>query len=96
MSQQEPAFKMVDEDRIPIILRTGSEKWLKLFKSIPKGKALMATEKELGVKAPHLSNVVHGLIKKGLLPANYRVSQRKKGDVVVIYVVNSAKPEGNA
>lgn len=96
LSQQEPTFKYVDEEKIPVVVRTRSEKWLRIFRNIPKGKALVATEKELGVKAPHLSNVVHTLIRRGLLPATYKVSQRKKGDVIVVYVVNSAKPEDNA
>lgn len=47
----EQKFRMVDEDKIPIKLSRKREQWLEILRNIPRGKALIATEKELGVSA---------------------------------------------
>jgi hypothetical protein len=83
--------KIVDENKIPSVTRGSSEKWLKLFKTIPEGKAMVATEKEFGVKAASLSNAVRDMVKRGDLPPSFFVRQRKKGSNINIYVINSAK-----
>lgn len=93
MASMELPYKLVDEDKVPTVTKTRSQEWLKLFKSIPKGKAIVTNEKDLGVKVAHLYNVLRQLIKDGELTPNYKVSQRKKGDVVYVYIINSAKME---
>lgn len=81
--------KIVDEDKIPSVVRGRSEKWLRLFKTIPAGKAMMASEKEWGIKGASLANSVNGMVKRGDLPPSFVVRQRKKGNNIYVYVINS-------
>jgi hypothetical protein len=75
---------------VPESVGRKTEEWVKTFKSIPKGKAMVATEKELGLKAVSVSSLVRGLIKKGLLPSSFKVARRQSHDEITIYIINSA------
>jgi len=93
MSEQQ-TFKMVDEDKIPSVSKGSSEKWVKILRTLPRGKALQATEKDLGMKTASFSNLVKDLVRKERLPPTFRVAQRTKGNIVYVYIINSAKSGG--
>jgi hypothetical protein len=85
-------FKLIGEDELPIKSKRKSAEWLQFFKQIPEGKALVGTEKELGVGSGAIKTMVARLQQRGDLPSNFYVSQRTGADnKVTIYIVHSAK-----
>lgn len=85
---------MIGEEEIPGRVRRRTAQWLRLLKKIPRGKAMVTSEKELGVKASSVKLIVDRYVKNNLLPKGYNVITRTTGGALTIYIVNSAKQEG--
>jgi hypothetical protein len=84
-------LKLIPEDRVPIRFRQSAHQWLNLAKEIPKGRALVGTEKQFGIRSSSMKLMIARLKKEGLLSNDYHVIQRTQGDTVTIYIVHSAK-----
>ncbi len=93
MSKVETRLKLVDEDKIPVAVSKKAEEWVKMLKQIPRGKAWVTTDKELGIQAGSMHSIVYKYVKMGLLPNTYRVVRRTKGDTTIIYIINTAKTD---
>lgn len=74
-------------------LRKRTEEWLQTLQKIPEGKALLITNKDTSLSIFTLEMHVRRFIKEGKLPKNYRVTHRKVGDTVTLYVVNSTESD---
>ena len=89
--------RLIDEDTIPKKRRPLTD-FLEMLRKIPSGKAMVVTEKELGIKANSVQDNVRRSIKGGLLPPTFKVMRRTTevwdtGKTVTIYIVNEeAKP----
>jgi len=95
-TMKKPEFRLISEDKVPVKLRRSSQQWLNILRSIPEGKALVATEDELGVKSSSVKFMVDRLKKAGLLKGNYYTTRRTVEDVITVFVVHSAKLEGES
>lgn len=85
-------LKLIAEDELPIKVKRKSAEWLRFFIQIPEGKALVATEKELGVTGTSVKAMVARLIQRKQLPSTFYVSQRTGDDnKVTLYIVHAAK-----
>ena len=84
-------LELIPEDKVPIRFRESAHHWLKLTKQIPKGRALVGTEEQFGIKTSSMKLMIARLKKEGLLSNDYQVIQRTQGDTVTIYIVHSAK-----
>ena len=89
-------LKFISEAEIPIKVKRKSVEWLNFFKQIPEGKALVVTEKELGVSGSAVKTMVARLKQSGQLSSSFYISQRTVGDKATLYIVNSAKKETKA
>jgi hypothetical protein len=83
--------KIVDVSTLSLALPQ-SEKtrmWVKLFKSIDRGKAFVTTEKTIGVSRGTVRSKLLEFQKKGWAPKGLRVSYRvrKDGDID-IFIIN--------
>ncbi|MCP8309178.1 MAG: hypothetical protein H3Z54_10890 [archaeon] len=93
MSPEKQKLEFIPEDKVPTRIKKKGQEWLKLFRSIPKGQALVLSEDEIGVQASTVKTTVARFKKLGDLPSGYRVVQRTMGNKVMVYVINSAKSE---
>jgi hypothetical protein len=84
-------LKLISEDEVPAKLRAKGEQWIKLAKEIPKGQALSGTEREFGARADTVKATFDRLKNAGLLSNDYQVTQRKRDNIVTIYIIHSAK-----
>ncbi len=84
-------LKFIPEEELPGKVKKKSGEWLRFLTKIPKGQALVVSEKELGVKAASLKSMVNRLVRNRALPPTYYVTQRTTDDKTTIYVVNSAQ-----
>lgn len=85
-------MQFIDEKDIPVRIKRKSAEWLEMFLRIPKGKALVLTEREAGVKAISIKTMVNRLKAIGELPDNYSAIQRKgKDGKITVYVLNSSE-----
>ena len=94
MRQAHPSLvdlKLIPEDKVPIRFRQSAHQWLKLAKEIPKGQALIGTEKQFGIRSSSMKLMIARLKKEGLLSNDYHVIQRTQDDTVTIYIVHSTK-----
>ncbi len=84
-------FRIVDESELPLVKNRTRDEWLALFSQIPSGKALVTSEKDLGVTVGSIHELVTHYVKKGLIPSGFKVHRRTEGGKVTIYIVHSAK-----
>jgi hypothetical protein len=91
MSAKEPKFRIVDIDKLPVRLSRKTEQWVNLLRSIPKGKALISTEAELGVKSSTLVSIISDYTGKNLIPKGYRVSRRTTSNGVDVYILHEGE-----
>jgi len=84
-------LKLIPEEKVPIRFRQSAHQWLKLAKEIPKGQALVGTEKQFGIRSSSMKLMIARLKKEGLLSNDYHVIQRTQDDTVTIYIIHSAK-----
>jgi len=91
MSKEEVQLRFVSEDKVPRRVQKRKEEYVKLFRSIPKGQALVLTEKDLGVSLVTVRYMVSKLKREKLLGQNYYATRRTVGGKETLYVVNSAK-----
>lgn len=91
MSAKEPKFRIVDIDKLPVRLSRKTEQWVSLLKSIPKGKALISTEADMGVKTSTLTSILKEYAERGLISKGYRVSRRTTNSGVEVYILHEAE-----
>jgi hypothetical protein len=84
-------MKFIEESAVPGRSNRKAEEWVALFKKIPKGKAWVISEKDLGVSATSVKTVVNRYMKDGRLPKEYAVRQRSKGDSITVYIIHSTE-----
>jgi len=84
-------MRFIGVDQIPRKRAKRTEEWLVLLKKIPKGKAWVTTEKELGVSAVSVKTIVNRYVRNGLIPKGYKVMQRTVDGKLTIYILNESK-----
>lgn len=82
-------LNLIEESEVPGRAKKRSEEWLQLFKKIPKGKALVLTQDEYGVKPITVAYMVSKFKRTGDLPASYKAIRRTVKGKNTIYVLNS-------
>jgi hypothetical protein len=92
-ASEESAFRVIPIDQIPTKKSRKKQQWLKLFENIPEGKAIVTSEKELGVAAKSISSTLRRYIREGVLPDVYQVKRRKEGNVLTIYILHLEKED---
>ena len=85
-------LKVIDVSEIPGRVSRKQEEWVKLLKSIPKGKAIVGTEDELSSRS-NLDTLIKNYTEKKLIPKGYRVVQRTVQGKPLIYIMRQAEPE---
>jgi hypothetical protein len=73
-----------------------TRRWVKLFKSIPEGKAFVSTDKELGVSHVSVRSKLTEFQQKGWAAKGLRVSYRHRKDGVYdIYIIHEVVKAGD-
>jgi len=81
-------LKLIPTSNIPPQTRKGIETdWLELFKSIPKGRALVITRDE-GLSPFSAMENLYRYQRKKLLPPDYRAFPHTVDGKLVVYVVH--------
>jgi hypothetical protein len=86
---------MVDADKLELGLpqSEATKRWLRLFRSIPAGKAFISNTKDMGYSHQTVRSILGEYKKKGVVPKTLRASYRKRKDGYYnIYVINDAEP----
>jgi hypothetical protein len=94
LPEKEPKFQIIPIEAMPVRRAKKTEYWLKVFKSIPKGSALVSSEKELGVKAGTIKSMIYDYVKKGWISTGYHVVRRATPEGVQVFIVHDADAKG--
>ncbi|MGA2785639.1 MAG: hypothetical protein ABSF09_13160 [Candidatus Bathyarchaeia archaeon] len=81
--------KLISEEKVPRLASRSAE-WLKRFRRIPKGTALVLRRDELEITPSGLYMMLNRFKKAGLLPSNYYVKSHSVDGTKTIYIVHSA------
>jgi predicted site-specific integrase-resolvase len=66
---------------------------MELLKKIPKGKAMVTTEDEIGAKGGTVRSLVARYIKAGKIPPTFTVVKRSEDQDETIYIINRRTTE---
>ncbi len=85
--------RIVDAETLPLKLPQDekTKMWRDLFENIPRGRAFISTEKDLGVKVSTVRVKLREFQAKGWASKGLRVSYRTKKGGVDIWIVNDAE-----
>ena len=82
--------KLYDISDIPGKVNRREAEWLKILKSIPKGKALGGTREQLGSREA-AGTIIRRYTKKKLIPKGYCAMQRTVAGKILIFIIHKGK-----